>query len=971
MNIGDIIHGFIVTSGSEVPEVQGTAYMLRHQKSGAELLYVKTEDDNKVFYAAFATPPADDTGVAHIVEHSVLCGSRKYPLKEPFVELVKGSLNTFLNAMTYPDKTVYPVASRNDQDFKNLMDVYLDAVFYPDMLNNPNILKQEGWHYELAGEDAPLKYSGVVYNEMKGALSAPDSRLGSKIMQALFPDSAYGFESGGDPAAIPELTQEKFGEFHRKYYHPSNCRLYLYGDMDIEERLQFLDEEYLSKFTKIEAAGKIEPPKPFGQMRRVHEEYAVEGGRDTREKTFLSFGMVLDGMQSPEKLLALEILTHILFKAEAAPVREALIAANLGSDVDAELEGDLLTPMFTVTVTNSEAERADKFLQLTMDTLRETAQKGLSPTLVESAVAAAEFKLREADFGSAPKGLIYGLRVLKGWNYGKDPVQYLRYEEYLQHIKDGSTKGYFEKLIEEVFIKNQHKVLLTMTPSADLEAREEKKLADKLAQIKRGMTKEDLARVMAEEQELKIRQQTPDTAEALAKIPLLKLSDIKKTCEHFPLEERRAAGAKVLFSDVDTNGICYLNLYFDALTVPQEKLPLLYFLTDIIAATDTKKRGYGELDELLNLKTGGFAAELGASDETDPAAFNPRLRIEVKALLSNIEAMFDLTAEILTESLFTDKKRIKDLLAETISDMELSFHRNAHNLVASRISRNLTMCGYYSDEGYLPCYRFLKELAADFDNRFDAFAADAADICQKAFNRKNIIASVTMKDSDYPLFEKAFNGFIKKLPNVDLPRQNYEMPPKEGKTGLLATGEVQYVGKGANFIRLGHEYTGALQVLSTVLRYEYFWTKIRVQGGAYGAFANFSRTGNLFFGSYRDPRLGETIDVFDGAADFVKNFAADEREITKYVIGTISNIDMPKTPRGKGYTATQLYFAGITDEMRQKSRDEILSVTAEKIRALAPLIDAAMKENNLCVFGGEKALKDNEKLFDKLIETAQ
>jgi Zn-dependent M16 (insulinase) family peptidase len=578
MEINDIVSGFKVLQKQYIKEAASTAYEFEHVKSGARLFFLANDDDNKVFSITFRTPPTDDTGVAHIVEHSTLCGSRKYPLKEPFVELVKGSLNTFLNAMTFPDKTMYPVASRNDKDFQNLMDVYLDAVFYPAMYEVPEVLMQEGWHYEIEKPDEPLRYSGVVYNEMKGALSSPDGLLESRLMAALYPSTTYSYESGGDPAAIPQLTQQMFKDFHKKYYHPSNSYIFLYGDMDIEAKLAYLDREYLAHFDRIPVPSKIDKQPLFDGLHRVAEEYPIGADEAAKEKTFLALGSIVGDADDAETLLALEILEQALLKNPAAPLRQALIDAKLGKDVDSIFEDALLQPMFAIILNGTEPEKADKFYQVVHDTLAGFVKNGLDRTLLEAAINPLEFKLREADFGQYPKGLIYNIKIMNSWLYGSDPAMFLYYEQLIQRMKDGLDSHYFEDVIRRCLLDNPHQVLMTMKPSTTLAAAKEKKLEDALAVKKASLQPDDIQHIIKTTAKLKQRQQSPETPEALASIPILKLSDIRREITPLVLEEREAAGAKVLFSNVNTNGIGYLMLYFNLRRVPQELIPYAYLL---------------------------------------------------------------------------------------------------------------------------------------------------------------------------------------------------------------------------------------------------------------------------------------------------------------------------------------------------------------------------------------------------------
>ena len=967
MKVNDRIHGFKVINRSESKETSSVAWTFEHEKSGARLFFLENDDDNKVFSISFRTPPVDDTGVAHIVEHSTLCGSRKYPLKEPFVELVKGSLNTFLNAMTYPDKTMYPVASRNDKDFQNLMDVYLDAVFYPYMLENPQVLMQEGWHYEIEKPEAPLVYSGVVYNEMKGALSAPDDLLESRIMAALYPDTTYGYESGGDPEAIPDLSYEMFKNFHQRYYHPSNSYIYLYGDLDIEEKLAYLDREYLSAFTRIEVPSKIEKQQPFSGLLRQNLQYPAGPDEDTAEKSFLSLSWVMGDSLNLKDAMGLDILEHALLRTQAAPLRKALIDAQLGKDVDSSYEEDILQPFFSIIINNSETDRADKFYSLVYDTLKKLADEGIDKTLLEASINLMEFRLREADFGSAPKGLIYGIRIMRTWLYDGMPEAVLAYEEIIRAMKDGLHNGYFEDLIRRYFLNNPHAALLTMAPSKTMAAEREKAQAEMLAAKKAAMSDAEVQELVVANKALKERQQSVDTEEALAKIPVLQLSDVRQKIYDLPLEEREIDGTRILFSDVDTHGITYLSILFDAATVPQEQIQYAFLLSELLGSVDTDKHSYAELANLKNLHTGGIAYDIVTYTKKDePDSSMPKFKIKAKVLREKLPKLLELLQEIIKGSCYDNEKRIRELLEQEQSTIEQNLQRSAHQVVSSRLAGYLTPAGRYADEGGLPFYPFIKNLLADYPAKLPELQAKVTEVARKIFTTNNLIVSVTDSQEHYDEFAAEFAAFQKKLSHEVYPQQEYHWDLQSKNEGLTSSSRVQYVGKGANFLKLGYKFTGTMHVLETLLRYDYFWTQIRVLGGAYGAFTSFNRNGMMYFGSYRDPNLTETLSVFDGTADYVRNFAASEREMDKYIIGTMSNIDTPLTPQMKGAAAATCWLRGITPADRQQSRDEILSTRQENVRALADLIDSCMQENVLCVFGGQEKINEHKDVFGQV-----
>ena len=967
MKIDEIVHGFRLIRSEEVKEAEGTAYTFVHEKTGARLFFLETADDNKVFSISFRTPPVDDTGVAHIVEHSVLCGSRKYPLKEPFVELVKGSLNTFLNAMTFPDKTMYPVASRNARDFQNLMDVYLDAVFYPSMRTNPQVLMQEGWHYELEDADAPLRYSGVVYNEMKGALSAPDDLLGSRIMAALYPDTTYGYESGGDPEAIPALTQEMFLDFHARYYHPSNSYIYLYGDLDIEEKLAYLDRAYLSHFERIPVPSRIDRQQPFTGLVRKDHFYPIGAEEPLEENAFLSLNWVIGDTADMKRVMALQILDHALLRMQGAPLRQTLIDAGLGRDVDSNFESDILQPFFSIVVSKSETSRADEFVRIVKNTLTQLADGGLDHTLVQASLNTLEFRLRESDFGASPKGLIYGIRMMKTWLYDGAPADYLRYEDVLASLKEGLADGYFEQVIRTSFLENPHEALVTLAPSRTLGQEREAAQAKILAEKKAAMSAAEIAEVMRSCAQLKAAQEEPDTEEALASIPILTRADIRKDAEWLPLEIRDLGGTKLLYSDIETNGIVYLNFYFPMAAVAQKDLPYAYLLAEILGSVDTAQHSYAELAKLRSLYTGGIGADIVAYTRAgEPDSLLPRFKLRAKVLKENLPRLFDLLAEMITESDFSGAKRIRELIDEEKTGMELSLQRAANQVVASRIAAYLTASGRYAETGGLPFHEFLASFKNDFSARHAEMQEAFARILPQIFNRNDLMVSVTAPAADCDEIAAGLAEFRKQLSAETFPAAPYTWEIAARNEGLTTQSRVQYVAKGANFIKLGYNYTGVLRVLETLLRYDYFWTRIRVQGGAYGAMTQFNRNGFMIFSSYRDPNLAETFAVLDETADYVRTFDVSDREMDKFIIGTMSGVDTPLTPQMKGDTAATFYLRGITWEDRQRAREEILAARQEDVRALAPLVEAAMRADVRCVLGGEEKIRANAALFGEV-----
>lgn len=968
---GKTYHGFKLQEAKHVDEINSDAKLFVHEQSGARLLHLGNEDDNKVFSITFRTPPEDSTGVPHIVEHSVLCGSRKFPIKEPFVELVKGSLNTFLNAMTFADKTMYPVASRNDKDFRNLMDVYLDAVFYPLMLETPEILMQEGWHYELPDKEAELAYKGVVYNEMKGVFSSPDAILEHQIYATLFPDTTYGVESGGDPEFIPELTQEQFVAFHKKYYHPANSYIFLYGNMDLEDNLKFLHDAYLKDFTKVKIDSEIQLQKPFAKMEVKVVDYPVSPDESTKDKTFITLNIAAGKATDSESYLALMILEHILLETPAAPLKKALLDAGLGKEVFGSYNKSILQPTMTFGVGGANPDQADLFKDTVYATLDRLAAEGLDRKLVESSVNIFEFHLREANYGNRPKGLIYNIKCLDSWLYDEDPLMHLAYEPALDKIKQVFRQGYFEKLIQTCLLNNPHQALVMLRPNGKIGASKAAENKTKLAEYKAGLSQTELTKLIKQTQSLKQRQETPDAPEKLELIPLVELKDIDPKVEKLVTEEHQENGIPVLLHPFFTNRIAYLSLYFNTGAVAEAELPYLFLLADILGKIDTEKYPYAELAKEINIHTGGFAYDVVAySENGNDQIYTPMFRVKAKALVNKLSEMFGLLGDVTGSSLFTDAARLKELIREIKAGWDTALFRRGQQVVASRLLSYISPVAKYNEVGQLTYYKFIAALEQDLDAKIQEISRTLARVSQTIFNRANLLVGLTCESEDYKEFRQNLPVLMGKLSTKQYAAVTYNFQHEARNEGLMTSGKVQYVAKGANFRRLGFNYHGSMKVLETILRYDYLWNRIRVQGGAYGAFAQFDRSGNVVFGSYRDPNLAETIKVYDETVDYLSNFTAEtvsEREMTKYIIGTMSSMDTPLTPQMKGERADAAYIRNISQADLQQERDEILATKQPDIQKLARLVDAVMKTNTLCVMGGEQIIKANKELFGELV----
>lgn len=962
-------HGFVLLEQNEIKEVKGIGTLWEHEKSGARLFHISSEDDNKVFSVSFRTPPSDDTGLPHILEHSVLCGSRKFPLKEPFVELVKGSLNTFLNAMTFPDKTMYPVASRNDQDFKNLVDVYLDAVFFPNIYNNPWTLKQEGWHYELENLEGELTYNGVVYNEMKGVFSSPDALLEQEIFSALFPDTPYGKESGGDPEKIPQLTQEEFEKFHETYYHPSNSFFYIYGNMNLDEYLQFFNEEYLGKFKKEKIDSKIERQSAFAAPKEAMIEYPISEEDDPEGKAIFTLNWVTDTEQDITLAMGLDLLCHILLETSASPLRKALQDAGIAKEISGDFQDSLLQPVFSVTATFGRKEKKDEFVQIVFKTLKKLVAEGISRDLVMASLHRQEFSLREGVTGSTPKGLIYGIRCMNTWLYDKDPADSLRYEVALKSIKEGVENGFFENLIQRFLLDNSHQALVCAIPAPGLLERKEKENIRKLSEWKFNLSKEELEVIIAETQELSLRQETPDPIENLNTIPLLKRSDMRRESDFPEWKETVLSDQSVLLEQqLFTGKILYFSLSFDGKKISQEDLGYFHLLSSLLGRVSTQNYHYEDLSNKVNQRSGGMSFSLyGWGRKEDENSFDPRFTLKTKALSEDISSLTELIQEILTCSRFDEEKRIRDLISESRARMESSMNDAGQQIAIGRLNAMLSAPGAYNYYGQLPLYQFIKNLDENFEDEKNILVEKLKEVYRKIFSAGNLVINATGDQEELVIWKNLIPDLLNSLPKESLAQQEYQFPVLPKTEGIFTSSKVQYVVQGFNYRKMGKEFNGIYKVVETILRYDYLWNRIRVQGGAYGAAARFERSGGTIFSSYRDPNLAETLEVYQGIGNYLRNFSPDEREMTKYVIGTVSGLDTPLTSSMKADLVLSAYFSGVTVEDIQRERIQVLEVTSNQIREMASWIDGGVEKNMYCVFGNEDKIKTEKGRFERII----
>ena len=959
-----------------ISDIKCEGYLLKHKKSGARIVLMETEDDNKVFSVGFRTPPEDSTGLPHILEHSVLCGSKNFPVKDPFVELVKGSLNTFLNAMTYPDKTMYPVASTNDKDFQNLMHIYLDAVFYPNIYEHEEIFRQEGWSYKLDSADGDLEYNGVVYNEMKGAFSSPDGVLDRVVLNTLFPDTSYANESGGDPEVIPELSYEQFLAFHKKYYHPSNSYIYLYGDMDMEEKLDWIDREYLSKFDAQDIDSAIRYQEPFEEMKEEVIPYSISSDEPEEDNTYLSYSKVIGTSLDKELYVAFEILDYALLSAPGAPLKKALLEAGVGKDIYGSYDNGIYQPIFSVVAKNANEEQKEQFVNVIETLLREMAENGIDKKALEAGINYHEFQYREADFGRFPKGLMYGLQIMDSWLYDEnEPFMHIQALETFEFLRAQMGTGYFESLIQKYLLDNQHGAIVIVKPEKGRTARMDKELHEKLKDYKNSLDKAAIEELVSKTKELEIYQSEPSDEEAMAKIPVLSKDDISREIAPIYNEEMKISGIPVIFHEIDTNGIGYVDLLFDISCVPEELLPYVGILQGVLGIIDTENYEYGALFNEINVHTGGIGTSLELySDVTKvkEKEFKATFEMKAKALYAKLPVAFAMMKEILTKSKLGDDKRLKEIVAMTSSRLLTRFQSSGHTTAALRALSYSSPAAKLKDmTNGIEYYQKVAYIEKHFEEEKESLIANLWKLSKMLFRADNMMVSYTAEREGLSVLREQMEAFADDLFREEGNASEHQesrciIHCEKKNEGFKTASKVQYVARCGNFIEQGAQYHGSLQVLKVIMGYEYLWQNIRVKGGAYGCMSNFNRIGEGYFVSYRDPNLKRTMDVYEGVAEYLKNFTVSDADMNKYIIGTISNLDQPMTPALKGDRSMNLYMNHVSEEMIREERKQVLETTQEDIRRLAAVVEAMMKAEQVCVIGSEDKIEEAKEMFDTI-----
>jgi len=954
-----------------IDDLNTESYLLRHRKTGARVGLLSNDDENKVFYIGFRTPPTDDTGVAHILEHSVLCGSRNFPVKDPFVELVKGSLNTFLNAMTYPDKTVYPLASCNDVDFQNLMHVYLDAVFYPNIYKQKKIFCQEGWHYDMEDAQGELTINGVVYSEMKGVFSAPDDLLEREVMNSLYPDTTYGRESGGDPEKIPELSYEEFLDFHRKYYHPSNSYIYLYGNMDMAEKLEFIDREYLSAFEARQVDSRVEKQQPFAQIREVEREYPINDEEDPEKTAYLAYNAVVGDVLDRDLYVAFQILDYALCSAPGAPLKEALIERGIGEEVYSSYDNGVLQPYFSIVAKNTSTSRRQEFVDTICGVLMELAEKGLDKRALLAGINYYEFRYREADFGSWPKGLMYGLQMFDSWLYDDNkPFLHIEANETFGRMRKLAEGDGFEEIIRRYLLDNTHKSLVTLVPKKGLAAVREQELKEKLMAYRSTLSEDKIRQIVAETAALEEWQEMADSKEDLEKIPMLSRGDMKKEAPQYVNEVRSVedpmGSTTVLFHDLFTNEIAYLRLMFRADKVPEELFPYLGLLKGALGLLNTENYKYGALFHEVNIATGGISPVCNIySKAKDPKEYTVMLELKTRVLYSNLGKAMELMEEMLLRTKYDDSKRLGEILSEGRAKMQGQMISGGHQVAAERAMSYISTTAAVSDVLLgRSFYKLVDRLSAGGAEEMAELGRKLQLLAHIIFRPENLMVDFVGTKEGYQPLPGLVSRLKGKLFTMEVPGGSYQPEVIKKNEGFKTAGQVQYVCRAGNFKKKGLEYHGSLRVLKVMLGCDYLWNNVRVKGGAYGCMCGFGKSGDSYFVSYRDPNLTKTIDIYEKAADYIASFEADERTLTQFIIGAISDLDIPMNPAAKGVFSLSGYMTGLTQEDLQRERDELLATDRQTFQKTAEYIRAFMEDECLCVVGGNAAVEETKEIFD-------
>ena len=959
-------HGFKLIKEEFIKDIESNVKLYQHEKSGARLMAVENDDNNKVFGIGFRTPPNDSTGVAHILEHSVLNGSRKFKTREPFMDLIKSSLQTFLNAMTYSDKTIYPVASRNDKDFHNLMDVYLDAVFFPAVKTKKEIFLQEGWHYEINDVNDDITYKGVVYNEMKGAYSSPDTVMYYEFAKGLFPDSIYGNESGGEPYNIPNLKYEDFLEFYNSYYHPVNSYIYLYGDMNTDEQLKFINDEYLSNFEKIELDSSIKEQAPFKEVRKLTREYSIASNESPENKDILIYGVKSGKKYDLLEAYTNNILRSVLFSGDGSPLKLSLLESGIGEDID-DLSTDGMELGLGITAINTSVDKVDEFTTIIEDELKKIVENGIDKEQLEANLNKMEYYSRET--GNYPtKGIIYYTSALDSWLYDGDPTAEFKYESVLKDLRDKINTDYYEKFVEEKILNNNHKVIIALKATPGLNAKKDKEVVEKLKEFKNSLSEDELIKLIEENKILNEFQNREDTQEEKDTIPTLKLSDIKADVLEIPSIEEKVDEYTILYHPLFTGKINYIDFVFDLEFVKEEDLPYISLLSDLIGMVDTNKYSYTDLDTKIYLDTGGLdTVHSTIYNQREEGGYFKKFTITAKSVVPKTKKMFELIEEVALNSKFNSVKRIREILQIIKLKFESDVVESGHQFGLLKTNSYYSQQGMYNEKiAGLSYYDFIVDLEKNLENRISELESKLEEISKKIFNKNNMIFNITTDEEEKEDVLRLSESFISKLSKDKNENGGLVFELTKKNEGIMTSSNVNYVIKSCNLNKIGYKYNGSHVVLSNILSSSYLYNNIRAQGGAYGTGMSVTNAGNMFFYSYRDPNIKNTIDIYNGTGEFLKNLELSDDELSQFIIGSISKFDPPVTNPTKGKVALSMYMSGQTSDDLRRNLNEALNTNLKELKEFASNIDYAMEQNYMATVGNSEQIEENKELFGEI-----
>lgn len=949
MELNQIVHGFKVERVSEVAELEATAYFLVHQKTKAELLWLKRDDDNKTFSIAFKTIPTDDTGVFHILEHSVLNGSERFPLKEPFVDLLKGSLQTFLNAMTFPDKTVYPVASRNHKDFINLTRVYLDAVFKPMCKKNENIFRQEGWHYELKEANDQPTYKGVVYNEMKGAYSSADRMADQYLMNELFPDNCYQYSSGGDPKHIPDLTYEQFCASHDTYYHPTNSMIFLDGDVDIDEMLQIINDEYLSKFDQNPVTYTISKQQPVVNEKIV-KEYAVVSEDDLEGKTICNFGYVLGNFNDYTTVAAMQMLTRVLAENNESLLPKAIISKGLAEDVSVNVENDILQPYISITAMNTDEDKFDEIKETIEDVLKDVVKNGIDKELLTAILNKMDFANKERDYGYGPKGLFYDLFALSSWNYGGDPLDGLTNDEIYKQLRENINTDYFEKLIENYILNSNHHASVIMRPVVGLDKKDQQEVADKLAAYKKSLSSEEVEKLVEFNKQFFAWQLSEDSEEVKAMLPKLELTDIDEKPQFIEKEIKNINGVTTIVYPSKKADITYVNEMYRINDLTLEEISYLSLLKTILGDIDTEKYDIEQLTKVKSAYLGSIGLSTKVfSDHHNKDKYQYIMILEYSYLKENQDKALDIADQLINHTLFNDGDAIMDIIKQAKTELEMDIVMSGHVYGMRRVRSALNEEGVIAEyDGGYSFYQFIKSLLdQDKDNIINNLKA----IYSKVFNKQRMTLSIISEDVD-TLVNKIINDRNSSAVNPD----TVKPLNKKANEGIVIASGVGYGEYAADITGKVDNMRGQLAVVNKILSLDYLWNTVRAQGGAYGVGATGNEKSEAFY-SYRDPKPLDSIETYKKSSEYLRKVASSDESIEKYIIGTIGDSEPILTTKSKMQTGNAEYFSNYSYEDKSQTRKQILSTTKQDMIKVADILDEMKKDAHICVVASKEVVE--------------